>query len=132
MLTLKGDDRDKIIKQCIKEFPNEACGILAGRNGKVEKVYEMTNADKSAATFFMDAKEQFKVAKEIRNSGLEMAGIYHSHAASGAYPSSHDVEMAFYPEASYVIISLIDKNKPDIKSFKINEGRITEEEIKVV
>lgn len=132
MLTLKRDDRDKIIKQCVKEFPNEACGILAGRNGKVEKVYEMTNADKSAATFFMDAKEQLKVMREIRNSGLEMAGIYHSHAASGAYPSNHDVEMAFYPEASYVIISLIDKNKPDIKSFKINEGRITEEEIKVV
>mgnify|MGYP001597388122 CR=1 FL=1 len=132
MLTLKRGDRDKIIKHCVKEFPNEACGILAGRNGKVEKVYEMTNADKSAATFFMDAKEQFKVTKEIRNSGLEMAGIYHSHVASGAYPSDHDVEMAFYPEASYVIISLIDKNKPDIKSFKINEGRFMEEEIKVV
>lgn len=151
MLTLKRDDRDKIIKQCVKEFPNEACGILAGppsrspvcRAGlnlpysntalrRVTKVYEMTNADKSAATFFMDAKEQLKVMREIRNSGLEMAGIYHSHAASGAYPSNHDVEMAFYPETSYVIISLIDKNKPDIKSFKINEGRITEEEIKVV
>lgn len=132
MLTLKRGDRDKIIKQCVKEFPNEACGILGGRNGKVEKVYEMANTDKSAATFFMDAKEQLGVTKEIRNSGLEMAGIYHSHAASGAYPSNHDVEMAFYPETSYVIISLIDKNKPDIKSFKINEGRITEEEIKVV
>lgn len=131
MLILKRDDRDKIIRQCVKEFPNEACGILSGRNGKVEKVYEMTNTDKSAATFFMDAKEQLKVTKEIRDSGLEMAGIYHSHVASGAYPSNHDVEMAFYPESSYVIISLIDKNKPDIKSFKINEGRITEEEIKV-
>lgn len=142
MLTLKRDDRDKIIKQCLKEFPNEACGILAGPPShspysnkvlrRVTKVYEMTNADKSAATFFMDAKEQLKVTKELRNSSLEMAGIYHSHVASGAYPSNHDVEMAFYPEASYVIISLIDKNKPDIKSFKINEGRITEEEIKVV
>lgn len=134
MLTLKIGDRDKIIKQCVKEFPNEACGILAGPPSlrRVTKVYEMTNTDKSAATFFMDAKEQLKVTKEIRDSGLEMAGIYHSHVASGAYPSNHDVEMAFYPEASYVIISLIDKNKPDIKSFKINEGRITEEEIKVV
>lgn len=132
MLILTTRDQSKMIEQCIKEFPNEACGILAGKGGKVEKVYEMTNADKSAATFFMDAKEQFKVMKDIRSSGLEMVGIYHSHVASKAYPSSHDVEMAFYPEASYVIISLMDKDKPDVKSFKLKEGKIEEEKIKWV
>ena len=131
MLKLKKELLDQIIKQCIRELPDEACGILAGRGEKVEKVYEMANADKSAATFFMDAKEQFKVMKEIRNSGLEMVGIYHSHAASEAYPSSHDVEMAFYPEVSYVIVSLLDKNKPDVRSFKIKESKIEEEELKM-
>ncbi len=131
MLTLKKDLLEKMLKQIKEEFPNEACGILAGREGRASKVYEMSNTDKSPATYFMDAKEQLLVMKEMRNSGLEMVGIYHSHVASPAYPSGHDLEMAFYPEASYVIISLVDKNKPAARSFKINEGAITEEELRI-
>jgi proteasome lid subunit RPN8/RPN11 len=69
--------------------------------------------------------------KEIRNNSEEMLGIYHSHVASEAYPSSHDVELALYPEVSYVIISIKDKKNPSIRSFKIIEGKITEEELKI-
>lgn len=131
MLILNQELFEQILKQCKKEFPNEACGILAGKEGRVEKVYEMTNTDKSPSTYFMDAKEQFRVMKEIRNLGLEMVGIYHSHVASAAYPSAHDVELALYPEVSYVIVSIKDKDNPSIRSFKIIEGRITEEELKL-
>lgn len=132
MLILKKEFLEQIINQSKKEFPNEACGILAGKNCKAEKVYEMANADKSPSTYFMDAREQLKVMKEIRNLGLEMLGIYHSHVASEAYPSSHDVELAFYPDTSYAIVSLKDKDSPQIRSFKIAEGKITEEEVKIV
>lgn len=120
-----------MIKHSNKELPNEACGILAGKDSRVEKVYEMANTDKSPTTFFMDAKEQLKVMKEIRNLGLEMIGIYHSHVGSAAYPSAHDVELAFYPDVAYVIISLKDKDNPDIRSFKIRDDKITEEEVKI-
>ena len=132
MLILRRALFEQMVTQSKKEFPNEACGILAGKDGKVEKVYEMTNTDKSPSTFFMDAKEQLKTIKEMRGLGLEMAGIYHSHVASPAYPSSHDVELAFYPDASYVIVSLKDKNNPSARSFKIKEGNIAEEELKIV
>lgn len=131
MLILEKDLLEKMLQQIKEEFPNEACGILAGREGRVEKVYGMNNTDKSPSTYFMDAKEQLLVMKEMRNLGLDMVGIYHSHVASPAYPSLHDVEMAFYPEASYVIVSLEDKNNPVVRSFKIEEGAITEEEIKI-
>lgn len=131
MLILKKELFEQIVAQSKEELPNEACGILAGKDGKAEKVYKMINTDKSPSTFFMDPKEQLKAMKEIRNSGLEMLGIYHSHVASAAYPSGHDVELAFYPEVSYVIISLKDKNNPGICSFKIKEGKITEEQIKI-
>jgi len=120
-----------ITEHAIREFPNEACGILAGNQARVKKVYEMVNAQKSPETFFMDAREQLKVMKEIRNKGEEMIGIYHSHVASLAYPSSHDVELALYPEASYVIISIKDKKNPSVRSFKIAEGKITEEELEI-
>lgn len=132
MLVLKKELFSRVVRHCNREFPNEACGILAGRLGKVESVYEMTNVDKSPSNFFMDSKEQLKVMKEIRNLGLDFMGIYHSHVACEAYPSKMDVELAFYVEVSYVIITIQDRNNPRIRSFRIVEGNITEEEVRLV
>lgn len=131
MMYIRKNLLEQMIEHSKREFPNEACGILSGSQGRVEKVYEMTNVDKNPETFFMDAKEQLKVMKEIRSKGEEMIGIYHSHVASEAYPSSHDVELALYPEVSYVIVSLRNKKNPSIRSFKIVEGKITEEGLKI-
>lgn len=132
MLRLKKEFLNRMIEHSKKRYPNEACGILAGRGGRVEKIYEMNNIDKSPSTYFMDAKEQFKAIKDMRNTGLEMLGIYHSHVASQAYPSAHDVEMAFYPEVSYVIISLKNRDNPSIRSFKIKDGKISEEPLTLI
>ena len=131
VLYLNKNQVDELIKHSKREFPNEACGILAGKEGKVEKIYRMVNADKSAKTFLMDPREQLKVMKEIRSLGLEMVGIYHSHPETAAYPSAHDVALAYYPDASYVIVSLKDKDNPNIRLFKIVEGVITEETLKI-
>ncbi len=60
--------------------------------------------------------------KDIRNSGTEFIGIYHSHPHSDAYPSKRDIDLAFYPEVSHVIVSLKDEKAPRIRSFKIVEG----------
>jgi protein-tyrosine-phosphatase len=92
----------------------------------------MTNtSDNPETCYFMKPEEQLKVFKEMRQSGIEMLGIYHSHSQSPAYPSQRDCEMAFYPEVDYVIISLKDYNNPEIRAFKIIEGRIEEENIVV-
>lgn len=131
MLYLNKKQKEELVKHSKKEAPDEACGILAGRNQRVEKIYKMTNTDRSSKTFFMDPKQQLKVMKEIRNQGLEMVGIYHSHLDTAAYPSAHDVELTYYPEASCVIVSVKDRPNPSLRSFKIVEGKITEEEVKV-
>ncbi len=131
MLYLSKEEAKELVKHSERESPNEACGILAGNDGKVEKVYQMTNTDKSPKTFIMDPKEQLNVMKEIRDLGMKMVGIYHSHIETETYPSAHDVELAFYPEASYVIISTKDKANPSIRSFRIIEGEISEEEVKI-
>ena len=139
MLYLNKDHVKEIILHCKKESPNEACGILAGKipgenkkSPSVVRVYRMTNADKSARTYLMDPKEQLVTMKEIRNAGLEMVGIYHSHPHSKAYPSAHDVELALYPEASYVIVSLENGDDPSVRSFRIVDGKIKEEECQVL
>jgi proteasome lid subunit RPN8/RPN11 len=131
MLYLSKRQADEMIDHSRTELPNEACGILAGKDGKSERVYRMTNTDKSSKTFLMDPKEQLRVMKEIRSLGLEMIGIYHSHSQTEAYPSAYDVELAYYPEVSYVIVSIKERDNPDIRSFKIIEGKITEEEVKI-
>jgi len=132
MLAINAQQKKEILEHVRNSLPHEACGILAGKEGKVEKVYKMTNTSDSPETcYFMDPKEQLRIMKEIRNCGLEMVGIYHSHTGSEAYPSARDIELAFYPEAVYVIVSLKDINNPVVRAFRIVEGKILEEEVKV-
>lgn len=133
MLIINKNDYKKIIEEAKKGKPNEVCGILAGKNYEVFKVYKMKNiSDNPRFCYFMSPEEQLKVFKEIRGLGFELVGIYHSHPESDPYPSKRDVELAFYPEAVYIIISLKDEVNPVVKGFRIVEEKIVEEEIKVV
>lgn len=115
-------------------YPNEACGILAGK--PVEETasvfYAMRNLDESSISYFMDPKEQLVVFKRMREEGLEMRGIVHSHVASEAYPSQKDVRLAFYPDVSYLIVSLSDREHPVLRSFRIAEESVSEETLSIV
>jgi len=94
--------------------------------------FPMKNLDESSISYFMDPKEQLEVFKKMREKNLEMTGIFHSHVASEAAPSQKDVRLAFYPEVSYLIASLSNMEKPTLRSFKIKEEKVTEEEIRIV
>ncbi len=126
MLTITRADYDRVLKHCQDEYPNEACGILAGHSGIVEKVFPMANAEPSPSFYVMDPQEQFRVMKEMRRAGMALVSIYHSHTGSQAYPSATDVSLAFYPEAVYLIITLMDRKNPASRAFTIVEGTITE------
>jgi len=110
--------------------PAEACGILAGRGCKVEKLYEMSNVENKSTHFMMEPKEQFAVAKEIRLAGLEMLGIYHSHPETPARPSAEDIRLALTPNVIYVIASLQNSERPVVKGFTIDNGTVGEVPIK--
>jgi proteasome lid subunit RPN8/RPN11 len=138
-LIIRITDLATIIDHCIAGLPNEACGILAGRAGRVEKVYCLRNAKPGPASYEMDPEEQFRVLKEVRREGLVLAGIFHSHPSSPAYPSGIDVERAYwpgtlfpnYPEAVYVIVSLRDRGSPVVKGFTITGGAVKEAALEV-
>ena len=128
MLTVPRPFYDEMIAHCQSRYPKEACGILASRaDGRVAKVYPMTNVEDSPIGYAMDPNEQLRVERAMRGEGLRMAGIYHSHTATEAYPSSVDVGLAISPEISYVLVSLQDRAKPDFKSFRIDGTTITPE-----
>jgi len=121
-----------IVQHAKDNYPQEVCGIIAGACGRAKKIYKMKNvSDKPEICYFMEPAEQLKVFKEMRNTKLEMLSIYHSHTRSEAYPSSRDIEMAYYPKAECIIISLQNFNKPEVKAYKIIDGKIKAERIEI-
>jgi [CysO sulfur-carrier protein]-S-L-cysteine hydrolase len=131
MSELDGVLYKEIVEQGLREFPNECCGVIAADGGVPVKVFAMTNVDASPVTYRLDGKEQLKVFDEMDERGWELWGIYHSHTHSDAYPSETDTRLAFYPEARYLLLSLADRERPVLRSFWIEDGTITEEELTV-
>lgn len=131
MIELDGVFYKEIMEQGLREFPNEACGVIAAEDGAPVKVFQMTNADASPATYRLDGTEQLRVFDEIDERGWELWAIYHSHTHSEAYPSETDVRLAFYPEAYYLLLSLQDREAPVMRAFRIEDGAIDEEELRI-
>jgi proteasome lid subunit RPN8/RPN11 len=121
----------EIVAHCQGEYPNEACGLVAGKEGIALRVIPMRNADASPATYRLDPDEQYRVFEEMEEEGLEVFGIFHSHTHSEAYPSATDRRQAFYPEAHYLILSLQDRAAPQLRGFRILDGEVTEEDVMI-
>lgn len=132
MVTLAQAVLDEVVAHCRSRYPKEACGYLAaaaGAGGRVVQAYPMRNVEDSPIGYSLDPKEQLQVEKLMRQRGQRLAGIYHSHTASDAYPSSVDVSLAISPDVSYVLVSLKDLARPVVRSFRIDGTRIEEERV---
>ncbi len=108
---------DEMVEHSEKGRPNEACGLLAARDGEILRVYRMTNAAASPVRYALDPKEQFTVYRQLDEEGLELAGVFHSHTRTEAYPSPTDVRLAS-EDVPYLIVSLAGK-RPVIRAFRI-------------
>lgn len=110
--------------------PAECCGLLSGENGVITHIHPLRNdADKPETRYFATPEELFAAMRRIRDAGQSLLGVYHSHPRTSAYPSSSDVEMAFYPEAVYFIVSL--EPRAELRAFKIEDSKIEDVEIVV-
>lgn len=136
MITLKKSDYDKILAHAEKELPNEACGLIAGvvEDGVaiIKKVYLLTNIDHSNEHFSLDPKEQLAAIKDMRAEGLTPLGNWHSHPESPSRPSDEDKRLAYDSRASYMILSLMDRENPVLNSFKIQGDTAEKEELVIV
>jgi proteasome lid subunit RPN8/RPN11 len=117
---------DEIVQHARDEVPNECCGIVAAKDGSAVKVFRAANAEASPVRYGLDPHDQYRIMKEIEDAGWTLGAIYHSHTASPAYPSQTDVNLAFYPDSLYLIVSLQDSETPDVRAFRIVDGRIEE------
>ena len=133
MLTLDRATYDAIVVHARADHPDEACGLVALRDGRPTRVIPMTNVERSPTFYVMDSKELFQAFTTMRDNGEddEEFVIYHSHTATEAYPSRTDVSIAAYPDAHYVLVSTRDADAVELRSFRIVEGVVTEEEVVV-
>jgi [CysO sulfur-carrier protein]-S-L-cysteine hydrolase len=124
-LDLPRDVYDAIVEHARSDFPFEVCGLLAHQNGELRKHFRIPNAARSMTYYSMDPKAMLHAFNEIDDSDWELLAIYHSHTHTEAFPSQTDVELAFYPDAVYLIVSLQDP-EPVLRAFDIVDARITE------
>ena len=108
-----------------REEPNEACGYLASDNERIMRHFELTNIDAAPDHYTMDPAEQFAAIRRIREEGLQVAAVYHSHPETPARPSVEDIRLANDPNMTYIIVSLMAGVEP-IKAYKIRKGTVYE------
>ena len=106
-----------------REEPNEACGYLATKDGVVGHHFELTNIDAAPDHYTMDPAEQFAAIRRMREEGLQVAAVYHTHPETPARPSVEDIRLAHDPGMVYVIVSLMAGVDP-VRAFKINRGEV--------
>lgn len=133
MIKLTKSDFEKILAHAVKELPDEACGLIAGTvedgDKEIKKVYLLTNIDHSNEHFSLDPKEQLEAIKDMRKKGFVPLGNWHSHPESPSRPSEEDKRLAFDSKASYMILSLMDRENPVLNSFKITGDTAEKEEL---
>lgn len=121
----------QIVAHAREDAPNECCGMIGGADGRAATIYPATNAEASPLRYSIDAKEQFDLMRRIEDAGEELVGIYHSHTRSPAYPSQTDVNLAGWPDAVYLIVSLQDPEAPQVRGFWIRDSGISDAELHV-
>ena len=134
VLTIDRAIVDAILAHARRDHPDEACGVVAGPVGSDKPVRHipMLNAARSMTFYEFDSMEYLRVWREMDDRDEEAVVIYHSHTATEAYPSRSDASIAGWPEAHYLLVSTRDPAVEEIRSFRIVDGAVTEEPVRIV
>jgi len=123
IVTITQHVKQEMEAHALQTRPAECCGLLAGDGHIITSVYRVRNeADKPETRYFASPEDLLAAMKRMRQDTQTMMGIYHSHPKSRAYPSKSDVELAFYSESIYFIVSLAEV---ETRAFRIANGEIT-------
>jgi [CysO sulfur-carrier protein]-S-L-cysteine hydrolase len=134
VLTIDRATHDAIVAHARRDHPDEACGVVAGPAGsdRPARFVPMVNAARSPTFYEFDPADLLALYRELDARDEEPVVIYHSHTATEAYPSRTDVSLAQEPGAHYVLVSTREPDRTDVRSFRIVDGRVTEEPVRVV
>ena len=124
---------DAMLAHAVVELPNEACGVLSGSlaEGRAITFHPTRNSEESPLRYNVDPADLMRVTFEIDDAGMDIVGIFHSHVGSPAVPSETDRRLAFYPDAFYVLAGLSDRERPEVRAWRIVDGDITEADLTI-
>jgi proteasome lid subunit RPN8/RPN11 len=122
---------DQIVAQARAEAPNECCGMIAASDGRAVTIHPARNAAASPLRYEIEGMEQYRIQTAIEDAGHDLGAIYHSHTRSAPLPSQTDINLAFYPEALYVIVGVKDAERSDVRAWRIVDGEVTEAELEI-
>ena len=134
MLTVDQATYDAIVAHARRDHPDEACGVVAGAAGsdRPTRFIPMLNAARSPTFYEFDSGDLLRLYREMDDRDEEPLVIYHSHTATEAYPSRTDISYASEPNAHYVVVSTADPDTEQFRSFRIVDGVVSEEEVRVI
>ncbi|TCJ89476.1 Mov34/MPN/PAD-1 family protein [Nocardia alba] len=134
MLVIRADLVDAMVAHARADHPDEACGIIAGPEGsdRPERFVAMVNAERSPTFYRFDSGEQLRVWRAMDDADEVPVVVYHSHTATEAYPSRTDISYAAEPDAHYVLVSTRDPQTHELRSYRIVDGEVTEEPVRIV
>jgi proteasome lid subunit RPN8/RPN11 len=122
---------DQVVAHARRDHPDECCGVISGKDGVARQLFEMENAERSPTGFVFDSAEWLRVYREIDDADEEPLVVYHSHTATEAYPSRTDVRWsatAGFPH--WLLVSTRDE-RDEVRAFTIEDGVVTEQEVRV-
>ncbi|HEY3262084.1 MAG TPA: M67 family metallopeptidase [Pseudonocardiaceae bacterium] len=134
VLVIRRDLVEAMVAHARRDHPDEACGVIAGPDGpdRPERFVPMVNAARSPTFYEFESGDLLRLYREMARNDEVPVVIYHSHTATEAYPSRTDIRLASEPDAHYVLVSTRDPAQHELRSYRIVEGRVTEEPVEVV
>ena len=132
VVILPKEEYRKLLDHAVSCLPEEACGLIAGKilgqEKHITKVYLLPNADHSPTHFNITPQDQLNAILDMRKNGLQPLGNWHSHPETPSRPSEEDKRLAFDSSASYLILSLAEK-EPVLRSFSITADAVEREDL---
>jgi [CysO sulfur-carrier protein]-S-L-cysteine hydrolase len=122
---------DELVAHARADAPDECCGMVASRDGDAIEVYRAENSAHSPLRYEIDGAEQYRIQMAIDDADLDLGAIYHSHTRSEPYPSQTDINLAFYPDALYIIVGLASGPEAKVRAYTIRGGQVAEAELTV-
>jgi proteasome lid subunit RPN8/RPN11 len=122
--------RSTIIAHARAEAPRECCGVIAGKPGLPVRLYQARNVAEGNRLYEIDPMQLIDLEfRELPSQGTEIIAIYHSHPESPPEPSPTDIALGFWPDAVYLICSLMNPAEPEIRGWYIRDGAVSEVEL---
>jgi proteasome lid subunit RPN8/RPN11 len=116
--------REALERHALAEEPNEACGLVALRDGVAERYLPARNAAASPYRFELEIEPE---SWFLEDEGYELA-VFHSHVSSPPRPSRTDVEnIGLWEGRPYLILSL---GTGELAAWQIQGGEVSPVELK--